>query len=225
MPVNPPLIDRLRNNPVYLDFIGHPFFATAKDKPLDKSQVVVFIGQWWHPLHYFPTFLARSVSVFPDIGSKSAITRILNQEVGGGRPDRAHEVIYIDSMAKAGFDRAGVTGSAPFPETTDLVRGYEKSSAEHLLALGSVFATEVTDLLMVSSIGAAVRRATGVENVEWVDIHVTQEPDHVDEANQSLTQDFGPVEEATILGGAEDMWRLWHGFFDRLATEIGVAAA
>jgi Iron-containing redox enzyme len=83
--------------------------------------------------------------VFPDIGSKSAITRILNQEVGGGKPERAHEAIYVRSMEKAGFEADAVTGRDPFHETTDLVQGYEKASVQHLSALGFVFATEVTE--------------------------------------------------------------------------------
>lgn len=222
MSTNQSLMDRLTESPVYGEFVAHEFFSEVKSKPLSKSQVAVFVGQWWHPLHYFPTFLARSVSVLPDICSKSAITHILSQEVGDGKPDMAHEVIYTRSMRIAGFDVDAVTGTAALPETTDLVNGYEKASAEHLSALGFVFATEVTDLLMVSTIGLAVERATGIGDLEWVDIHISQEPDHVEEAGHSLTQNFGQDEEARILASAEDMWRLWHRFFDGLAKEIGI---
>jgi pyrroloquinoline quinone (PQQ) biosynthesis protein C len=216
------LAQRLDENPVHRRFTEHEFFKSVRTEQLTQEQVGVFLGQWWHPLHYFPTFLARSVAALPDIASKSAITRILNQEAGGGRADRAHETIYADSMAKVGFDRDLVTGSAPFPETAALVEGYERASAERFSSLGFIFATEVTDLLMVSSIGLAVRQVTGSPDNEWVSIHVEQEPDHVEEANHTILEGFDAAEEAEVLATAEEMWSLWIGFFDRLAAETGV---
>jgi pyrroloquinoline quinone (PQQ) biosynthesis protein C len=217
------LADRLTENQMHRGFCDHEFFRHVKTATLRPEEVLVFLGQWWHPLHYFPTFLARGVAVLPDIESKSAITRILNQEVGGGRPELAHEVIYADTMARAGFNREHVTGMAPFPETADLVAGYERESGSSLSALGFIFATEVTDLLMVSSIGTAVERSTGVSDLEWVSIHLEQEQDHVEEANHSLLRNFSADEEAIILSSAEEMWRLWHRFFDRLTTEMSAS--
>ena len=32
---------------------------------LSKEQIVIILGQWFHPLHYFPTFLSRLISVSP----------------------------------------------------------------------------------------------------------------------------------------------------------------
>jgi len=216
------LAQRLDTNPIHLDFTDHDFFKSVRKQELSKEQVGTFLGQWWHPLHYFPTFLARCVATLPDIASKSAITRILNQEAGDGKADRAHETIYADSMEKVGFGRDLVTGSAPFPETAALVAGYERSSAERFSSLGFIFATEVTDLLMVSSIGAAVQQVTGSSDNEWVRIHVEQEPDHVEEANHTVLEGFTAEEDSTVLASAEEMWSLWTGFFDRLAKETGV---
>ena len=95
---------------------------------LTKEQAAILIQQWWHPLHYFPTFLARCVAVLPDIAAKSAITRILNQEAGGGEVSRAHEVIYVESMAACGFDPDQVTSTAPYEETASLVTGYRDAT-------------------------------------------------------------------------------------------------
>lgn len=92
--------DRLAASPVYHTFREHPFFAAVDTADLTKEQASVLLEQWWHPLHYFPTFLARCTAVLPDIASKSAIARILNQETGGGVVAKAHEVIYVDSMAR-----------------------------------------------------------------------------------------------------------------------------
>jgi pyrroloquinoline quinone (PQQ) biosynthesis protein C len=214
--------ERLAESPVFKTFRSHPFFAVVDTADFTKDQASILIGQWWHPLHYFPTFLARSVAALPDIASKTAITRILNQEVGGGVVSRAHEVIYVDSMEKAGFDRDQVTGIAPYEETAALVEGYRIASGERESAIGFIFATENTDLLMVSSIGTAIKRTTGVTDNEWVNIHTEQEPDHVEEANHALLADFDASQERTVLAEADRMWQLWTAFFDRVAAEAGV---
>jgi pyrroloquinoline quinone (PQQ) biosynthesis protein C len=216
--------DRLAESPVYQNFRDHPFFAAVDAADLTKVQAAILIEQWWHPLHYFPTFLARCVAVLPDIASKSAITRILNQEAGGGVVSQAHEVIYVDSMQKCGFDRARVTGTMPYQETAALVDGYRTASDGRETALGFIFATETTDLLMVSSIGKAIERTTGITDNQWVSIHVEQEPDHVEEANHALLADFSAEEERAVLEAADKMWQLWTAFFDRLVVEAGVKA-
>ena len=217
--------DRLAESPVYQSFRDHAFFRAVDTAELTKEQAEILIDQWWHPLHYFPTFLARCVAVLPDIASKSAITSILNQETGGGDVTRAHEVIYVDSMDRSGFDRERVTGTAPYPETAALVDGYRRASEAHESALGFIFATENTDLLMVSSIGKAIQRTTGVTDNEWVAIHVEQEPDHVEEANHALMADLTPAQEEAVYRAANEMWQLWTGFFDRLAVAADVKAS
>jgi pyrroloquinoline quinone (PQQ) biosynthesis protein C len=214
------LTGRLNENTLRRALIGHEFFQSVKSAPLTREQVAVFIGQWWHPLHYFPTFLARSVAVLPDIASKSAIARILNQETGEGRTHRAHEVVYVDSMERAGFTTAQASQAAPFAETAALLNGYERASEARYSALGFIFATEVADLAMVAGIGTAVERATGARDLAWVNIHVAQEPDHVEEADHAMLPSFSVSEEASIIERAEEMWALWIAFFDRLHREL-----
>ena len=81
------------------ELINHRFFARVKHSPdLDRDQVARFLGQWWHPLHFFPTFLSRLVSNLRDIEMKTAVSKILWEELGEGSPDRAHERVYIDTM-------------------------------------------------------------------------------------------------------------------------------
>jgi hypothetical protein len=176
----------------------------------------VFLGQWWHPLHYFPHFLSRTIDVVPMLEMKTAISKILYQELGEGSPERAHERIYISTMVDAGFDAATVSEAAPFEETRRLVQRYKEASAEKLSALGFVYGTEVADLAMVGGIGNAVRRVTGVHDLPWVDIHVLQEPDHVEQVNEAIEPDFSPAEIDQIVASAEEMWQLWTAFFNRL---------
>jgi pyrroloquinoline quinone (PQQ) biosynthesis protein C len=216
--------ERLAGSPVFTDFCDHRFFQAVDSLDLTRDQAAVLIEQWWHPLHYFPTFLARAIAVLPDIGSKSAISRILNQETGGGNVGRAHEVIYLESMRRCGFDPDRISNGVPYPETVALVEGYRTSTDSRESALGFIFATETTDLLMVSSIGKAVARATGVTDNEWVAIHMRQEPDHVEQAKHALLSDFTADQARAVLEAADHMWRLWTAFFDRLAIESDVRA-
>ena len=219
------LMTRLEENPLRRQLVEHEFVRRVQAGAITTDQAATIVGQWWHPLHYFPTFLARCIAEFPDIESKSAISRILAQEAGAGNPEQAHEVIYIHTMERAGFGRQQIAGAAAFAETAALVEGYECGSSARLPALGCIFATEVTDLTMVSAIGRAVTAATGITDLEWVDIHVRQEPDHVEQANYTMLQNFGAIEQALIVQHAEQMWRLWIHFFDRLLQEISALPA
>ncbi len=210
------ITERLEENPLRKELIHHPFFKEVRTADLTREQVSVFLGQWWHPLHYFPNFLSRTIDQVPVLEMKTAICKILYQELGEGDPARAHERIYVTTMEDAGFDRASVAEAAPFEETRRLVERYEEASAERLSALGFVYGTEVADLAMVAGIGNAVRRVSGLQDLPWVDIHIQQEPDHVEQANEALEAGFTPAEVETIVAGAEEMWTLWIDFFNRL---------
>lgn len=217
--------ERLEENPLRQKLVCHPFFAEVATSDLSRGKVGVFLGQWWHPLHYFPNFLSRTIDVVPVLEMKTAVCKILNQELGEGDPARAHERIYVATMEAAGFDRATVAEAAPFPETRRLVQRYQEASAGRLSALGFVYGTEVADLAMVAGIGSAVRRVSGLADLPWVDIHVQQEPDHVEQANEALEVAFSAAEVDAIVASAEEMWTLWIAFFDRLRAVMFDPAA
>ena len=210
----------LKDHPLRHRLIGHSFFDQIPKADLTRGDVATFLGQWWHPLHYFPTFLSRLISVTPRVEMKTAISAILNQEVGEGDPARAHEVIYVRTMTPLGFSTAEVAGAAPLPATARLVAAYAEASSETLSGLGFLYGTEVADLAMVSGIGTAVRRVTGAGSLPWVDIHVKQEPEHVQRANETLGLDLNQADEARLLEGAERMWRHWIAFFDELEERM-----
>lgn len=211
--------EKLEQNPLRKGLVHHPFFKEVKtSETLTRDQVGVFLGQWWHPLHYFPHFLSRTIDQLPMLEMKTAISKILYQELGEGDPARAHERLYISTMVDAGFTAETVSEAPAFEETQKLIDGYRDSSADRLTALGFAYGTEVADLAMVSGIGNAVRRVSGLKDLPWVDIHVLQEPDHVAQVNEAIEPDFAPGEEARIVAAAEEMWRLWIAFFDRLRS-------
>lgn len=214
------IIDILKDHPGRQGLLLHPFFADIQSAELTREDAAVFLGQWWHPLHYFPVFLSKTVAVVPRQDTKTAVSKILFQELGEGAPARAHERIYIDTMTAAGFSESAVAGAAPFEETRELLAGYAQAAETPLTALGFLYGTEVADLAMVSGIAVAVRRTTGVTRLPWVDIHVVQEPEHVVKATEALAPSFTPDEEREIVVQAARMWQLWIGFFDRLRAEL-----
>jgi len=211
------ITERLEENPLRKELIHHPFFKEVRSAAeLDREKVGIFLGQWWHPLHYFPNFLSRTIDQLDMLEMKTAIGKILYQELGEGDPARAHERIYITTMQEAGFDEATVSQAAPFEETRRMVERYKEASADRLSALGFVYGTEVADLAMVAGVGNAVRRVSGLKDLPWVDIHILQEPDHVAQVNEAIEPDFTPEEIEVIVAHAEEMWSLWTNFFNRL---------
>jgi hypothetical protein len=211
------ITERLEENPLRKELIHHPFFKEVRSSAeLDREKVGIFLGQWWYPLHYFPNFLSRTIDQLDMLEMKTAIGKILYQELGEGDPARAHERIYVTTMKDAGFDEATVAQAPAFEETRQLVQRYKEASADRLSALGFVYGTEVADLAMVAGIGNAVRRVSGMQDLPWVDIHILQEPDHVAQVNEAIEPDFTDAEIDQIVASAEEMWTLWINFFNRL---------
>jgi pyrroloquinoline quinone (PQQ) biosynthesis protein C len=184
------------------------------------DRVATILGQWFHPLHYFPVFLSRLVSVAPNVETQAEIASILWQELGEGDYRRAHEEIYIDTMVNVGFAAEQVAEAPPLEQTENLVAGYRQASAGFLTGLGFMYATEVADLAMVSTIGQLVRECTGRHDLPWIDIHVNQEPDHVKSSTQTLLPPFTAEEQKQIVASAEQMWTLWVHFFRGIRQAI-----
>lgn len=187
---------------------------------LSREQVVIILGQWFHPLHYFPTFLSRLISISPEIETQTFISRILWEELGEGDPRRAHEKVYIETISDGGFAKEQVAGAPPLNATRRLIEGYKQASMNCLSGLGFLYGTEVVDLPMVATIGELMRRCTGKRDLPWVNIHVSQETGHVDSANETLKLAFTEAEQGEIVGQAEQMWTLWIDFFRKIRSEI-----
>ena len=187
---------------------------------LPREHAVVILGQWFHPLHYFPVFLSRLISVTPKVEAQTYISRILWEELGEGEPRRAHERIYVETMVDGGFVKEQFTQAPPLDATRKLIAGYEKASSEYLSGLGFLYGTEIVDLQMVATIGALMKRCTGLQTLPWVDIHVAQEPGHVASSSQTLDQSSDQDEQYRVVTSAEEMWTLWINFFKSIRQEI-----
>jgi heme oxygenase-like protein len=189
---------------------------------LTKEQMVLVLGQWFHPLHYFPTFLSRLISVTPEIRTQTFVSRILWEELGEGDPQGAHEKIYIETITDGGFAVRDVAEAPPLPATERLVAGYEKASSEPLSGLGFLYGTEVMDLQMVATIGELMRRCTGKQDLPWVNVHVNQEPGHVQSSESSIRPVLTAEDQKEVVLCAEEMWALWTDFFKAVRDEIAV---
>jgi pyrroloquinoline quinone (PQQ) biosynthesis protein C len=203
----------LSQNGLRQALLRHPFFDHVVDEPLERDQVAAFLGQYWYPISYFPEFLARTIAVLPTTELKTQISKILYQELGEGEIEKAHENLYRDTMVDAGFAEAAVIAAPMAEPTRRLMEGYRRSSARFQSALGFVYGTEIIDMRIVSGLGAAVTKASGVATLPWVEIHVEQEPEHVRKARHAVRLDFDAADMAEIVAGAEEVWRLWDGFF------------
>src|SRR3954468_4464187 len=210
------ITERLEENPLRKELVHHPFFKEVRSsEALDREKVGVFLGQWWHPLHYFPHFLSRTIDQVPMLEMKTAISKILYQELGEGDPARAHERIYVTTMRDAGFDEATVARAAPFAETARLVQRYREASGERLSALGFVYGTEVADLAMVpasatpSAASAASRTSPG-----WTSTSCRSPTTSPRSTRRSSPT--SPPRRWTRSSPTPRRWSLWIDFFNRL---------
>lgn len=218
------LTNALRTNDFRAKLINHRFFSEGTLDGLSRAEVATVVGQWWHPLSNFPRFLSQLIAAIPDFHTQTAISRILFEELGEGDPKRAHPVIYIETMTDAGFTKDEIIGAPRLPATAALIYGYDESTAGALSGLGYLYGTETADLAMVSGIGKAVYRVSQRDELPWVDIHVQQEPGHVDAADEAIEPRFTVNEEAVIVRSAEKMWSLWVDFFSQFDVALAHSA-
>jgi hypothetical protein len=214
------LLSQLQQDKLRRDLVDHALFRQIETRLLSRAEVAILLGQWWHPLHYFPTFLSRATATITALEIKTAIATILFQELGEGNPKDAHERIYVDTMSRVGFSSEEIVDAKPLVATLELVEGYKRASTSPSAALGFVYGTEVADLAMVSSIGRAVTRLTGVRELRWVDIHVSQEPNHVHQASSAVGPSVSPLSVDDIRSSAKRVWHLWINFFSDIEKEM-----
>lgn len=204
--------------------LKHPLLLELSSKDFRFGQLEPVISQWYHPLHYFPTFLARLIAIAPTLKPKTILSKILWQELGEGNPERAHEFIFFKTMSSVGFSERKILDAHMLPSTFNLIEKFRKSTEEsYLKALGVVFGTEAADLVMVSSIGRAIKKLTNQRTLEWVDIHICQEPDHTDSVESALTEEFNDEEKEIVIKAAKEIWGAWVQFFNGIDMQVKAA--
>lgn len=211
------ICDTLKQNEYRNKLYYHPYFEMGEKEGFSMEAASELLGQYWHPLHFFPDYLAHLITLSPDMDFKTRIADILNEELGEGKTHRAHERFYIDSMTHLGFSEEALCYTPMWESTATLMDCYQRGTTDLLTGLGGVYATESTDIAIVSGMGKLIRAATGYDKpIGWINIHVAQEPNHVEQTDHALN-DISGSDADTVIGHAEDMWRCWIGFFDELA--------
>lgn len=220
------LTQDLMADPTRNALIDHPFFTYVSRSRLTREELQDCISQWWHPLQYFPTFLSRTISNVPWLTARSSLSKILYQELGEGDAGNSHEGLFLKTMLGVGFTEDEVAGAKPSRETQALVDGMGEGAQDGCWGLGYVYGIEVVDLPLVSWVGKAITGSTGETNLPWVEVHLSQEGDHVENVRIATDMIFTDEEAERVRDGARRMWRLWHGFFDGLYSRLdGKAAA
>jgi pyrroloquinoline quinone (PQQ) biosynthesis protein C len=214
------LLERMARHESRSYVVGNHFLKRLRDEQFSLAQVSIIIGQYWHPISYFTVFLPKAIAVSPTIPLRTFISKILWQELGEGNSDLAHETLYIQTMVEAGMTQEAITQAPPLPATERLMAGYRGSTQKASSAIAWLYGTEVIDLPMVSSVGNAVKKASGKEKLPWVDIHVKQEPDHVDSVRNVLNLPFSDEEQDQILDEAQRMWLAWSDFYKDIEQQI-----
>jgi pyrroloquinoline quinone (PQQ) biosynthesis protein C len=214
------ILDELEQQARRQHVVNHPFLKRIRTEKLTKPQVSIIVGQYWYPIHYFTEFLPKVIAVVSDIAMRTYVSKILWQELGEGKPDQAHENLYVETMVGGGIDADAVRNMPALSATDRLVDGYRDSTGDPFSAIGFLYGTEVIDLAMVSSVGASVRSATGAKRLPWVDIHVKQEPDHVSSVKQTVTSSLTEDQRRTVIAEAEKIWNLWSDFYDAIEMKI-----
>lgn len=212
----------LEDNQKKNDLINHPFLREITTNPMTMEQLGYFIGQWYHLLEYFSPFLSRTISETGDTEVQTFLSRILYQELGEGNPARSHLGLFIRTFEEAGINRDMIMHSTPNQETRNWVDGHKTAAQDPLQGLGFVYGTEMADLAMVSAVGRATSLATGNKDLPWVDIHILQEPDHVESVNHSLGTEYDAREQEQIVRSAENVWQLWSDFFSGVQRDLGM---
>ena len=213
-------ISKAEGNAVRNNLYHHSYFNLADSGTFSMEAAAELLGQYWHPLHYFPNFLASLIAQSPDLEFKTCIADILNEELGEGKVERAHEKFYIHSMTSVGFDERTLTDSPPTDITKRLVDCYRRGTRNFLAGLGGLYATESTDHRIVSSIGSLVFAATGTNQpLGWINIHTAQEPNHVDLTGQAMAT-LDPAKHNIAMKYAEEMWQCWIDFFAELEQRV-----
>lgn len=216
---------QLALSPECQQVLNHRLFPRVAEDGLSLEAAERFVGQFWHPSHYFPTFLAGLIAVAPSLEVKTSLSRILWQELGEGDPRRAHESIYVDTMLALGLRNPAVPEDPPNEATTRLVELYAAARHDYLDGLGCIFATEAIDLPIVSALGAAVSAATGTSEIPWVAIHAEQEPDHIESASDAVAVELLPAEREQVTRAAVRMWQAWDAFYSALEEDIFASVA
>ena len=191
-------------------------YRTECAKIQTKAQLEAALGQYWHLLHYFPTFLSGLVHSSSSLEVQTYVSKILFQELGEGDCARAHERFFLDALEECDLDVTAITTAPATPATQHLLDVFTAGAGDRLKGIGVLYATEATDLTIVTQLAVAIKRVTGREGLAWEQVHREQEGDHVVCSDSALESFFSQVESEKIQESTGQTAALWARFFESL---------
>lgn len=216
------ILEQLSEHELNRNLMNHEVLKKIRRDDLNEEQLTFILSQYWYPIYNFPFFLSGLIHCTQLVEIQTFVAKILYQELGEGNCQNAHPEIYKTTMSDAGLTIDTILNTPPLPETTSLLDMYNSPIKEKnsLKALGGLYSTEVYDLKIVSSIGKGISNYTKAKKLPWVDIHVTQEPDHVANVEYALSCQFNSEQENEIIQGAEEMFSGWINFLNAVGTHV-----
>jgi hypothetical protein len=194
----------------------HQLFALPSNYVPRRKDLKLTFSQYWRPLHYFPDFLAKTISILPSLEQKSLISHILFQELGEADSKKAHEVAFFEAMNEVGITQQTICSTSELPETAQLMELYRNSTTNVESALGVLFATEVADLAIIMGLHRIMKPLLVKDVPLWVELHVVQEPDHVNASVKTLIEASKNLDIQKIIDAAQNCAETWNLFFNAI---------
>lgn len=213
--------EELSKNSHKLDeVLNHPFLNLISNEGIEKNKFSYFIGQWYHLIEFFCPFLSRTISENKSTDIQTFLSKILYQELGSGKPKNSHLKLFIDTFIDAGLEPSVVNGEDErLEQTIAWVEGHRLAAKNENRGLGFVYGTEMLDLGMVKAVGIGATKATGISKLNWVAVHLKEEPDHTSCVNLSVDK-LDRESQLEVISGVLDVWALWRDFFTGVSKYI-----
>jgi len=117
--------------------LNHPFYQMWSKGALEVETIGDYAKQYYHHVLAFPTYVSAVHSNCPDIAVRQTLLENLIEEERG---ERNHPELWMNFCEGLGLTRGEVLGSAPYPETAQLVSTFRdltknRSFTEGLAAL------------------------------------------------------------------------------------------
>jgi DMATS type aromatic prenyltransferase len=208
------IVERFERQPI----TDHPFFQRLRREPVSLPRLYHLMRNAQIGIvKDFARRLAHAADRAPDDRIRCILARQLNDELGSGKYERAHSVLFgklvegLDPYRPADFDELRLAPGRTLRE--NLERVY---FAEHPLApVGATIVIEIMGRQVDQFTGDEFRRQKQVapDTLEWLSLHEELEEDHAAES-LNLANLTSPADLPAVWRGAQGVALAAWRFFD-----------
>ena len=209
---------------------GHRFLQRLRHEPVQLQHLWVLLANFQISISKnFAQHLASIIVRVEDERVRSILAEQLNDELGRGKPERAHTQLFIAMMKQlapwrpqeAQDDRMLSAGRNLVPRLAEI---YGASNVDE--ALGALMAGEVFGKQMDQFIGDEFRRQQEIspESLEWLALHEQLEVEHA-ESSLDLARLLPKESLDAAWSGASRLAHAGWGFLDDLYAIVYGAEA